>query len=91
MGLHGLLKGKFFFYFNFRVGIRPPLSSSGQSSWLQSQRSGLDSQSYHISWEVLGLERGPLNLVSTTEDQFGRKSSDSGLESQEYCLGIRWR
>jgi hypothetical protein len=29
----------------------------------------------------VGLERGPLNLVSKTEELVGRKSSSSGLES----------
>jgi hypothetical protein len=32
----------------------------------------------------MGLERGPLSLVSTTEELFGRKSSGSGLEIREY-------
>jgi hypothetical protein len=32
----------------------------------------------------MGLERGPLSLVSTTEELLGRKSSSSGLESREY-------
>jgi hypothetical protein len=41
------------------------LWSSGQSSWLQIHRSGLDSRRYQIFWEVLGLERGPLNLVTS--------------------------
>jgi hypothetical protein len=31
----------------------------------------------------VGLERGPLSLVSTTEDLLGRKSSGSGLENRE--------
>jgi hypothetical protein len=35
-------------------------------------------------WEVVGLERGPLSLVSTTEELFERKSSGSGLEIREY-------
>jgi hypothetical protein len=35
-------------------------------------------------WEVLGLERGPLSLVSTTEELLERKSSGSCLESQDY-------
>jgi hypothetical protein len=39
---------------------------------------------YQIFWEVLGLERGPLSLVSTIEELLGRKSSGSGLETQEY-------
>jgi hypothetical protein len=62
---------------------RPPLFSSGQSSWQQIQSSGLDSRRYHIFWEVVGLERGPLSLVSTTEELLGRKSSDYGPESRE--------
>jgi hypothetical protein len=32
----------------------------------------------------VGLERGPLSLVSTTEALLGRKSSGSGLERGEY-------
>jgi hypothetical protein len=31
----------------------------------------------------VGLERGALSLVSTTEELLGRKSSGSGLESRE--------
>jgi hypothetical protein len=52
---------------------RPPLWSSGQSSWLQIQRSDLDSRPYQIFWEVVDLERGHLRLVSTTEELLGRK------------------
>jgi hypothetical protein len=36
----------------------------------------------------VGLERGPLSLVSTTEELLGRNSSGSGLEIREYVLGI---
>jgi hypothetical protein len=32
----------------------------------------------------VGLERGPLSLVSTIEELLGGKSSGSGLESREY-------
>jgi hypothetical protein len=63
---------------------RPPLWSSGQSFWLQIQRSGFDSSHYPIFWEVMGLEWGPLSLVSTIEELLGRKSSGSGLENREY-------
>jgi hypothetical protein len=35
-------------------------------------------------WEVVGLEQGPLRLVSITEELLERKSSGSGLESREY-------
>jgi hypothetical protein len=38
-----------------------PLWSSGQSSWLQIQRSGFNCRHYQIFWEVVGLERGPLS------------------------------
>jgi hypothetical protein len=34
--------------------------------------------------KVVGLERGPLSLVSTTEELLGRKNSSSGLRSREY-------
>jgi hypothetical protein len=58
----------------------------GQSFWLQIQRSGLDSRRYQIFLEVVGLERGPLSLVSTTEELLERKSSGFGLEIREYSL-----
>jgi hypothetical protein len=32
----------------------------------------------------VGLQRGPLSLLGTTEELLGRKSSGSGLESREY-------
>jgi hypothetical protein len=47
--------------------VRPPLWSSGQSSWLQIRRPGFDSRLYQKK-SVVGLERGPLSLVSTTEE-----------------------
>jgi hypothetical protein len=53
--------------------MRTPLWSSGQSSWLQIQRSGFDSQHYQIFWQVVGLERCPLSLVSTIEELLGRR------------------
>jgi hypothetical protein len=61
-----------------------PLWSSGQNSWLQIQTSGLDSQRYQIFWEVVGLECGPLSLVSTIEALLERKSSGSSLGIWEY-------
>jgi hypothetical protein len=63
---------------------RPPLLSSGQSSWLQIQRFGFDSRRYQIFSEVGGLERGLLSLVSTIEELLIRKTSGSGLENREY-------
>jgi hypothetical protein len=38
---------------------------------------------YQIFWEVVGLERDPLSLVSTTEEILGRKSSGSSPENRE--------
>jgi hypothetical protein len=32
----------------------------------------------------VGLERGPLSLVSTIEELLGRKSSGSGVENLDY-------
>jgi hypothetical protein len=43
-----------------------------------------DSRRFQIFWEVDGLERGPLSLVSTIEELLGRNSSGSGLENQDY-------
>jgi hypothetical protein len=63
---------------------RPPLWSSGQSSWLQIRRSGFDLRRYQIFWVVMGLERRPLNLMNTTEELLDRKSSFSCLENREY-------
>jgi hypothetical protein len=37
----------------------------------------------------VGLEWGPLSFVSTIEELFGRKSSGSGLETENTTLGIR--
>jgi hypothetical protein len=37
----------------------------------------------------VALERGPLSILSKIEELLGIKSSDSGLESREYGLGIR--
>jgi hypothetical protein len=58
----------------------------------RSRGPGFDSLRYQIFWEVMGLERGPLSLVSTTEELLGRNSSGSGLENREYGRGdpLRW-
>jgi hypothetical protein len=52
------------------------------SKLLWIQRSNFDSRRYQIFWEVGGLERGPLSLVSKIEELLGRKSSGFGLESR---------
>jgi hypothetical protein len=54
---------KFSPFFNSASTIRPPLWSSGQSSWLQILRSGFDSRRYQIFWE-----RGP---TQPREDNWG--------------------
>jgi hypothetical protein len=64
--------------------LSQPKGPEAMSSWLQIQRSGIDWRHYQIFWEVVGLERGPFSLVSTTEEILGRKNSGSGLESREY-------
>jgi hypothetical protein len=56
---------------------------SGESSWLQIQRSGFESLPYQILW-VVGLEWGLLSLVSTIKELLRRKSSRSSLENREY-------
>jgi hypothetical protein len=66
--------------------FRPPLWCSGQSSWLQIQRSGYDFRRYQIFWEVVGLARRPLSLASTAEELLGRESSGSCLEIRDYGL-----
>jgi hypothetical protein len=37
----------------------------------------------------VGLEQGPLSLVSTTEELLEKKSSGSGLDTENTALGIR--
>jgi hypothetical protein len=71
-------------YYFYAIYTGPPLWSSGQSSWLQILRCGFDSRRYQIFREVVGLERGPLSLVSTIEEILRRKSSGSGLENRNY-------
>jgi hypothetical protein len=48
---------------------------------------GFDCRHYQTFWELVGLERGPLSLVSTIEELLRRKCSGSGLESLEYGHG----
>jgi hypothetical protein len=44
---------------------------------------------YQIFWEVVGLERDPFSLVSTIEELLRRKSSGSGLETENMAVRIR--
>jgi hypothetical protein len=64
--------------------VRPPPWASGQSSWLQIQKSSFDSRRNQIFWEVVGLELGILSLVSTTEELLGTNNRGSSLEIREY-------
>jgi hypothetical protein len=45
---------------------------------------GVDSRCYQVFRDVVGLELGPLSLVSTIEELLERKSSHSDLEKREY-------
>jgi hypothetical protein len=65
----------------------PPLWSSGQSSWLQIRRPGFDSQ--HYQKKKVGLERGPLSLVSTTEELLDRKVAAPIYKTENTAVGIR--
>jgi hypothetical protein len=65
----------------------PPLWSSGQSSWLQFRRPGFDSRHYHK--KVVCLERGPLSLVSTTEELLDRKVTAPVQKTENTAVGIR--
>jgi hypothetical protein len=42
-----------------------------KSSWLQIRRPGFNSR--HYQKKIVGLERGPLTLMSTTEELLDRK------------------
>jgi hypothetical protein len=54
---------------------------------IKSRGIGFDSRRYQIFWEVMGLERGQLSLVSTIKELLGRNNSGSGLENREYGRG----
>jgi hypothetical protein len=62
----------------------PPLWCSDDCSWLQIQVSGFYFRRYQISWEVVGLERGPLGLMNIIEELLEKESRGSGLETCEY-------
>jgi hypothetical protein len=55
----------------------------------RSRGPGFDSQRYQIFWEVVGLERGLLSLVSIIEELLEWKSSGSGQENRINGRGIR--
>jgi hypothetical protein len=68
-------------------GSWPPLWSSGQSSWIQIRRPGFDSR--HYQKKVVGLERGALSLVSTTEELLDRKIAAPVYKTENTTVGIR--
>jgi hypothetical protein len=74
------------------VYIRPPRWSSGQSCWLQIERSRVRFPALTDFLRVVGLDKGPFSLVRTIEELLGRNSSGSGLENREYGRGdpLRW-
>jgi hypothetical protein len=67
--------------FTYKIVRRPPLWSSGQSSWLQIRRprvrfpgtTRFSDKKKRKGKQVVGLERGSLSLVSTTEELLDRK------------------
>jgi hypothetical protein len=67
--------------------FRPPLWSSGQISWLQIRRSGFNSR--HYQRKVVGLDRGPLSFVSTTEELLDRKIEAPVYKTENTDVGIR--
>jgi hypothetical protein len=54
-----------------------------RDSGYKSRGPGFVSRPYQIFWEVVGLQRGPFSLMSTTEELLERKNSGSGLEIRE--------
>jgi hypothetical protein len=80
----GSRKSSQVFYFITNIFCFRASEPSGQSSWLQIQRSGFNSWRYQIFREIVGLERGPLSLVEYNWGATWKKSSCSGLEIRDY-------
>jgi hypothetical protein len=57
--------------------------SSAHVRVLQIRRPGFDSRHYQEK-KVVGLERGPLSLVSTTEEQLDRKVAAVGIRYADH-------
>jgi hypothetical protein len=78
----------YFFYRNilcspfFRADHLCGLVVSAPGYWTRGP--GSISGATRFFWEVVGLDRGPLSLVSTSKELLERKSSSSGLENREY-------
>jgi hypothetical protein len=67
--------------------LRPLLFSSGESSWLQTQRSRVRFPALPDFVRSSGSGTSPLSLVTTTEELLGRTSSGSDSENREYGRG----
>jgi hypothetical protein len=76
------------YYEHKKLYLRPPLWSSGQSSWLQIRRPWFDSWHYQKK-KVVVLERGPLSFVSTTEELLDRKVAAPVYKTENTAVGIR--
>jgi hypothetical protein len=50
----------------------------------RSRGAGFDSRRYQIFWKIVGLQRGPLSIVSTIQKLFRRKSNSSGRWNRDY-------
>jgi hypothetical protein len=59
------------------------------SSYIKCFHNFNDSRHYQIFWEVVGLERGPLSLVSTTEELLDRKVAAHVSKTENTAVGIR--
>jgi hypothetical protein len=70
----------------------PPMWSSGQSSWLQIQRSRVRFPALSDFLRSSGSGTSPLSLVSTIVELLGRNNSCSGLENRVYGREdlVRW-
>jgi hypothetical protein len=76
-------------FYEVYVYYGPPLWSSGQSSWQQTQKTRVRFRRYQIFWEVAGLERGPLSLVRIIEELLEWKSSGFGCRKPRLRLTTR--
>jgi hypothetical protein len=57
--------------------------SSKPASGYRSRGPGFDSRRFQTFCEAVGLERGPLSLVRTTEELLGRNTRGSGQENRD--------
>jgi hypothetical protein len=55
----------------------------------RSRGAWFDSRLYHIFWEVVGLELGPLNLVMIIEELLERKVAVPAWKPKLTAVGIR--